>query len=658
MEEQTTALEKEVRNPLTYSGADLAARALSVEWLETDGLGGFACGTASGARTRKYHGWYAPALAPPRQRFLLLAGCEEFVIAGSSRTGISTQLYRDAVYPDGRSSLASFRLEPFPAWLHSTERFSVERSLCLPRGRSLALVRWMNRGSRPVELTVRPLLAYRALHDLQREFGFLATSEISGDAAIVRPRGQLPVLRLRAFGARITNDPDWYRRFHYPVEEERGYEADEDLWSPLLWKWELPPGREAWAAFSCDELPEDPAHIWQSERKRRDAFPRSGDATFDELARRAESFLVETPDGGGTIYPGFPWSSVRGRDAMFAAPGLALAVGRYRPFARVLNSFAAQRREGLLPGNFPEDAGEPDYSSIDAPLWFILAVESFGRARRDPSKPSPLLLAVREIIEAYRRGTLFGIHAGEDLLLAGGEPGRPLTWMDAVVEGAPVTPRAGRPVEVNALWHASLKAAARLERLSDNHARARDLEGDAWRVARRFNEVFWDEENGRLHDVVGDDGPDRSLRPNQIWAVSLAEDLLPPHRARAVYWSVRRHLLTPFGLRTLDPRDPRYRPRCEGPPAERDGALHQGTVWPALLGPFVDAHVRVVGRSPESLRTVRGWLAPLRAHIREAGAGSISEAFDGDPPHAPRGSFAHAAAVAELARIVHTHFTG
>ncbi len=657
MEEQTTA-EKEVRNPLTYSGADLAARALSVEWFETDGRGGFASGTAAGARTRKYHGWYAPAVHSPRQRVLLVAGCEEFVVADGERTGISTQIYRDAVYPDGRASLTRFALEPFPTWLHRTENFSIERSLCLPHGRSATLARWVNRGERPVELTVRPLLAFRGVDALQREFGFLAATEVSGDAAIVRAQGGLPSLTIRAFGARIAEDLAWYRRFHYPVEEEGGYEAEEDLWSPLLWKWELAPGAEGWAIFSRDDVHQDPALLWQSERERRDAFPRTGDAAFDELARRADVFLGETPDGGATLLSGFPWSSDRGRDAMIAAPGLALAGGRYRPFARVLNSFAAGLNRGALPNSFFEDQTAPDYTSIDAPLWFVLAVDSFGRARRDPSSPSPLLPAVRDVVDAYRQGTRFGVRVGDDLLLAGEEQGRALTWMDAVVGSGPVTPRHGRPVEVNALWHAALKAAARLERLSGEHARARDLEGDAWRVSRRYNELFWCEEDARLYDVVGEDGPDRSLRPNQIYAVSLDEDLLPPHRARAVYWSVRRHLLTPFGLRTLDPRDPRYRPRCEGPPAERAQALHQGTVWPGLLGPFVDAHFRVVGRSAESLRTVQGWLAPLRAHIRESGAGSISEMFDGDPPHAPRGSFASAVGVAEFARIVHTHLTG
>ncbi len=657
MEEPATIEEKEVRNPFSYSGADLAARSLSIEWLETDGLGGFACGTAAGARTRKYHGWYIPAIPPPRRRWMLVSGCEEFVSAGGERTGISTQIYRDAVYPEGRANLVRFALEPFPTWLHETERFSIERSLCLVRGRSATLVRWVNRGTRRIALTVRPLLAFRGFHGLQRENGFSATTELAGETARIRPQAGLPVLEMRAPGARPALEPDWFRRFHYTVEAERGYESDEDLWSPLVWSWELAPRGEAHLLFSREKIADHPAALRQAEKKRRDAFPRTGDAVFDELGRRAESFLAETPEGMPTLLAGFPWFGDWGRDAMIAAPGLALATGRYRPFARVLNSFAAHRRDGLLPNFFPGDGDEPDYGSIDAPLWFVLAVEWFGRVRRDPTKASPLAAAVREIIEAYRKGTQFAIGAGADLLLAGGVPGRALTWMDAVVDGEPVTPRRGRPVEVNALWYAALKAAARLERLAGDHSRARDLEADAWRIARRFNDVFWSEEDERLHDVVSDDGPDRTLRPNQIFAVSLSEDLLPPHRARAVYWSVRRHLLTPFGLRTLDPRDPRYRGRCEGPQRERDLAYHQGTVWPWLLGAFVDAHFRVFGRSDESIRTVRGWLAPLRAHVREAGTGSISEIFDGDPPHAPRGCFAQAWSVAELARVLHTHLT-
>jgi predicted glycogen debranching enzyme len=247
---------------------------------------------------------------------------------------------------------------------------------------------------------------------------------------------------------------------------------------------------------------------------------------------------------------------------------------------------------------------------------------------------------------------------GPDGLLVGNASGRALTWMDAVVDGAPVTPRSGRAVEVNALWHAALKCAARIERLSEEAGRARELESEAWHVARRFNETFWYGAKGYLYDVVGDGGPDESLRPNQILAAALTEDLLPPHRARSVYWTVRRELLTPFGLRTLEPADPRYRGKCAGDETARLSAAHQGTVWPWLMGPFADAHFRVFGHNEESRRTMRALLAPLRAHIREAGLGSISESFDGDPPHTPRGCFAQAWSVAEVARVVYTHLLG
>src|SRR5512143_1329191 len=557
MEKPTTTNEKEIRSPLAYSGAELAAKSSDLEWLETDALGGFACGTAAGARTRKYHGWYAPAIAPPRRRLLLVSGAEEFVSAVGSpagSTGISTQVYRDAVYPDGRKSLTRFSLDPFPTWLHETDEFSIERSICLLRARSATIVRWVNRGSRRIELRVRPLLAFRDIHSIQHEGGLTTTTEIEADTARIRAKAGLPELRMRAPGGRAVLQPDWYRRFYYSAEAERGYEAEEDLWSPLVWVWELPPSEEASLVLSIEPVYDSPARLRVLEAQRRESYPRSGDGLFDELARRAENFLVEPPGRQLALLAGFPWFADWGRDTVIAAQGLTLATGRFRQFARILNSVASRRRGGLLPNFYPQDGEEPDYGSIDAPLWFVLAVEWFGRARRDPTRPSPLLGAVREILDSYRKGTSLGIGARTDLLLAGNAPDRALTWMDAVVDGKPVTPRRGLAVEVNALWHAALKSAARLERLAGDHSRARDLEADAWHVARRFNEVFWSDEDDRLYDVVGDEGPDRSLRPNQIFAVSLSEDLLPPHRARAVYWSLRRHLLTPFGLRTLDAR--------------------------------------------------------------------------------------------------------
>jgi len=590
---------------------------------------------------------------------MMVSGADEFVTAGGVTQGISTQSYRDADHPDGAQTLTRFRLEPYPTWRHETAAFAVERSLCLVRERSLAIVRWVNHGSSEIQLRVRPLLAFRGSHRLQAETAdWDPAMEIRGEISWVRPLPYLPRLYLRGVFASTRSDAVWYRHFHYAEEAARGYDAEEDLWSPLEWEWTLRPDARAFALLSLEEVAADPEHFLDEERLRRHAFVRSQDPIFDELARRAETFVAEANPRRATVLAGFPWLADWGRETMIAAPGLALATGRAGVLARALNGFAAQRRDGLIPSHYSREEGDPEYESIDASLWFVLAVDWFGRARRRPRSPSPLLGAVRSVIEAYRRGTRFGIRVGPDGLLLGQAPGKALTWMDAAVDGAPVTPRSGRAVEVNALWHAALKAAARQERLSEEAGRARELESEAWHVARRFNETFWYAAKGYLYDAVGDGGPDASLRPNQILAVSLTEDLLPPHRARSVYWTVRRELLTPFGLRTLEPADPRYQGRCVGDEAERAAAAHQGTVYPWLMGPFADAHFRVFGHTEESRRTTRALLAPLRAHVREAGLGSISECFDGDPPHTPRGCFAQAWSVAEILRVVHTHLLG
>lgn len=647
---------------LVWTAAELADRdrLLGLEWLETDGLGGYASGTVAGARTRREQGWYVPAIPPPRRRWVFVAGCEEFVSAGGSETGISTQIYRHGRNPEGDRYLVRFALEPFPVWRYETRLFQIERSICLVRERSVTIVHYRNTGTTEFSLSVRPLLRCRSSRELRSETDEIDTAvDQRGEQSWVRPAAYLPRLYLRAVGADTRKDPLWYRDFFYSEDAKRGEEAHEDLWSPVRWRWTLPPGSDAYVLFSREEIAGDPGHLAEAERRRRDAFIGAGDPLLDEMARRAESFLVDGDDREATVLAGFPGLADRGRDAMVSAPGLALATGRFGAVARVVNSFAAMRREGLIPARFVSDEGQPEYESADAPLWLILAVDWFGRWRRNPTRPSPLLGMVRSILSSYRDGTRFGIRIGQDgLLETGSVPGRALTWMDGVADGEPVTPRTGRPVELEALWHAVLKAAARLERLAGENARARELETQAWYVARKFNELFWNPSGEYLYDVIGESGPDATLRPNQILAVSLTEDLIPPHRARAVYWTLRRRLLTPFGLRTLDPRDPRYRGKTEGGPREQALTAHQGAVWPWLTGAFADAHFRVLGRTDEAMAAFRLFLAPLRAHLREAGLGSISECFDGDPPHAPRGATARAWSVAEIVRALAVHSGG
>ena len=644
--------------PLEWSKEELTGepRRRELEWLEADGLGGFASGTVSAARTRRQHGWYAPAIPPPRRRWMLVAGAEECVRTGNENWTISPQI-RTGPEPLARAAdPIHFALDPFPRWLYRSERFLLERSLCLVRERSITVVRYVNRGEGEVGLTVRPLLRFRPAHELQTESTEIDPStEVRGEVSWVRPVAYLPRLYMRGVGASTRAEPAWHRDFLYPADCGWEEEAREDLWSPIVWDWVLEPGAHGYALFSREEVAADPAHLLEAEIRRRETFTPVGDPAFDELARRAEVFLVDGDDRASWVLAGYPALSDGGRDGPIAAPGLALATGRYGPAARVLNGLAATRRDGLLPRRFEADETETGYDSIDGPLWFVVTVEWFARARRNPTRPAPLLGTVRSILSAFRDGTRFGIGVGADGLLAGGGAGHALTWMDAVLDGLPVTPRDGRAVEVNALWHAALKAAARLERLAEESIRARELEAEAWHVARRFNEAFWNPVKDCLYDRVGENGPDASVRPNQIFAISLSEDLLAPHRARAVYWTVRRSLLTPYGLRTLDPRDARYRGQAGPGPREQALGMHQGAAWPWLLGAFVDAHARVFGRDGDFRRTVDAWLQPLRDHIRDRGLGFISEMFDGDAPHTPRGSVAHAASAAEVLRVVYRY---
>ncbi len=644
---------RRTRGPLEWAGEDLAAGDLrsSLEWLETDGLGGYACGTAGGSSLRRYHGWYGPSSSPTR-RSPLVAGCEEFVWCGGDEMAISRPMRADEA-PRDESPLVRFALDPFPTWWYRTGSFFLERSLCLVRGRSIAIARYANRASRSIGIRVCPLLRAGARPSEAREAGEDPNIEILGEHAWIRSLPGPERLFVRGTG---TCAVEAVRLL--PDAAERAEDAGDPLSAPLAWNWILGPGEECFLVFSVDEVGTDPAQLMEAERRRRQTVEPTEDPIFDELARRAEVFLVDGDDGDCAIVGGYPESAETGRDGMISVSGLALATARYAAAARAVSATGARLHEGILPADpaDPDSVSVPsDFTSSDSPLWFVLAVEWFTRARREQGRPTLLLGAVRSVLSAYREGKRPGIAVGPDGLISAFCPGLPLTWMNAMAEEEPVTPRYGRTVEVNALWHAALKAAARLERLAEESGRARELESEAWHVGRRFNDVFWSENDGYLYDVVGPDGSDSSLRPNQIFAVSLSKDLLPPHRARTVYEAVRDRLLTPFGLRTLDPRDPRYRGRCEGSPRERALALHQGTAWPWLLGAFADAHFRVLGLSAETRGSLRAWLERLKAHIREAGVGSISQVFDGDEPHTPRGCFAEARSVAEIARVLYTY---
>ena len=630
------------------------------EWLEADGLGGFASGTASGIRTRRYHALLLTATTPPTGRLVLVNGFDAWVTTPTGRHAISSQLYGpDVTYPDGATRITDFTTDPWPRWTFDLpDGTRIAQEILVPKGASVAAVSWkLLSGAGPIGLEVRPFLSGRDYHSLHHEnsaFRFDAESLADGGLRF-QPYAGLPAIFMRANGS-FAHEPDWYRNFLYTEERARGLDFSEDLASPGTLRFDLSAGEAVWlmAAEGHESLlgtassrPEAGLEALRgAERSRRSAF-----AT--RLERSADAYIVRR-GRGETVVAGYPWFTDWGRDTFIALRGLCLATGRLEEAGRILVEWAGAVSEGMLPNLFPDGKAQPEFNSVDASLWYLIAVSEYFAARAAAgrrvagSERTTLQNAFGEILTGYARGTRYGIRADSDGLLAAGVPGVQLTWMDAKVGDWVVTPRIGKPVEVQALWINALKIA---DTFTDTF---RDLLAKA---SESFERRFWSEERGHLHDVVDPDHragtADPTFRPNQVLAVGgLPFPLLAGERARRVVDAVETALWTPLGLRTLAPDAPGYRGRYEGGPLERDGAYHQGTAWPWLLGAFVDAWVRVRGGGADVLREARArFLAPLQSHLDEAGLGHVSEIADGDAPHTPRGCPFQAWSVGEMLRL-------
>lgn len=636
-----------------------------LEWLETNGVGGWASSTVSGAHTRRYHGLLVAALRPPLGRVVLLSRLEETLSVSGSEHELASNRFPGVVHPAGHRHLASFELGLFPVFEYAAGGARLRKTVAAVHGENTTLVRYeLVEADGPVELALRPFLAARDYHSLARANDAIGReTSFAGDTLRIRPYDEPPELFVRLSGAHYrTGPPQWYHDYEYDAERERGLDFREDLWTPGTLDVRLVPGREAWVLASTeDPAGRDPASLFETERRRRvGLLERAGlpaelpDPRVRRLVLAADQFIVRRGDEDRTVIAGYPWFGDWGRDTMIALPGLALSTGRHEDAAGILRAFAGTVSEGMLPNRFPDDDAEPEYNSVDAALWFFVAVRAYVEKTADDGLARATLLpALRAIHAAFASGTRHGIRVAPDGLLQAGEPGVQLTWMDAKVDDWVVTPRHGKPVEVNALWYNALRILADLERRLGEPAAAARLEDEAGRCLTRFREAFWNEQAGCLFDVVSDDGADPAIRPNQLFALSLPFPLLEGEQARSVLAVVERELLTPLGLRSLAPGDASYRPRYEGGVLERDGAYHQGTVWSWLIGPYVTALERVRttdGRADEVRAEVRALLTPLLDHLDDAGLGTVSEIFDGEPPHEPRGAPAQAWSVAELLR--------
>jgi predicted glycogen debranching enzyme len=639
---------------------------LEKEWLLTNTRGGYASSTIVGCNTRRYHGLLIGALDPPANRILALSNCIETIYLGPGVFHLGTAEFPGKVWPEGYLRLKRFSKDNGVHFYYRLGELELRKSVYLLRDEdTAAIVYEFGEVAQPIDFTLHPIVGLRGFHSLQKVTAKIKFKSVAEGLLIHDDFPDSGQLLLNCPGATFEDDSQWWYNFLYRADKERGQDFTEDLFVPGYFKCRIdsPTKLVLWANLSRDCKPERfilPAIeqvIRQLAAHRNEVIaPAKHDKTLEALYLAADQFIVrrQTPDARpATILAGFPWFAEWGRDTFISLSGLLLATGRFDEAKSVLVTFAGAASGGMIPSRFDDYSNVAHFNSVDASLWFINAAFAYLKASGDRlTFQDQLLPAVISIINSYQHGTLFGIHADHDGLITAGDGCTQLTWMDAKYEGVAFTPRYGKPVEINALWFNALMLLAQY--LTDTESKDKQLLNTlrvrAGIVRQSFCKMFWNQSWGWLNDCILPDGTfDATLRPNQIFAVSLPFSPLLLTQQKAVVAIVEEKLLTPFGLRTLSPDDNRYCGTYTGPQSERDRAYHQGTVWPYLIGPFVSAYLKVNGSNGKTRKAAARFIEPLLTNLTSDGCmGNICEIFDGDPPQRPKGCFAQAWSVAEL----------
>jgi predicted glycogen debranching enzyme len=625
------------------------------EWLETNGIGGFACGSIAGANTRRYHGLLTAATRAPLGRITMLSKFEETLFIDGAAYELSSNQYPGTVHPEGFRYLTNFRVDPFPVWSYEIEGIRLKKKIFMVHGTNMAVCRWETEGDlqgRQVELELKPLLSFVDYHHLQHEdAGLDPEFRITDGAVTVRPYREMPALFFFHNAREVTKTGFWYRNFEYAIEKERGFDYTEDLFQPFSLRFPLHGGADVMVSTE-DKGPLGADALESGELLRRAELIEAAGADDDfamQLVLAADQFIVARGEGQ-TVIAGYPWFSDWGRDTMIALSGLTLATGRPETAKSILLEFSNHISQGMIPNRFPDAGDAAEYNTVDATLWYFEAIRAYGEKTGDYQFIHDRLYhKLAGIITWHLRGTRYNIHVDTDGLLYAGEPGVQLTWMDAKIGDLVITPRTGKAVEIQALWYNALKIMADLGGRFEDEASAAQYDAMAETARQSFNALFWNEDEKCLFDVIVNGHRDPSVRPNQIFAAGLYHSILDDETARKIVDKVETELLTPVGLRSLSPRDPAYVPIYTGSPFERDSAYHQGTVWGWLIGGFVDAYRRVYPGREERVAEI---LSGFKEHLTEGCIGQISEIFDAGAPHRPRGCFAQAWSVAELLRVL------
>jgi predicted glycogen debranching enzyme len=656
-------------------------KASALEWLESNGLGGYASGTVAGALTRRYHGLLIASLEPPVKRTVLLSKLDETVIvpvnqnraqsdamlmaegeseaatsaAAPRRYELGANQYPGVIHPSGFQYLDSFERDVFPVFHFNAGGVRLKKTIAALHDENTTLILYdVLDAPATFTLELLPLASARDHHAVCRANGAIGHQYLFQDDIFrtVNYHGG-PELFIKIPGSAFKESPGWYYNFEYLRELERGLEFQEDLFSHGTFSVNLRKGDRLGIVISTEDPgARDAFSLFAGEENRRRALQQQLIAKNPSMLRlmlAADQFIVRRGELH-TVIAGYPWFSDWGRDTMIALPGLCLATGRTNIAREILLQFSKFVSEGMLPNRFPDHGELPEYNTFDATLWFFHAAYQYYILTNDLALVKDLLPVFSEIIDWHFRGTRYGIGVDPgDHLLRGGQAGMQLTWMDAKVGAWVVTPRIGKPVEINALWYNALRIMEKFCSMCGDAARSKSFAQLATRVREHFEDAFWNEKEKCLYDYL-DDSAHGEIRPNQIYALSLPFPLITGERARSVIDVVRKKLVTPFGLRSLAPDAPEYMGMCVGPPLQRDRAYHQGTVWSHLVGCYIDALYAVSGDAARDEAT--GMVDSCCAHLDAAGVGSISEIFDGNSPHIPRGCIAQAWSVAELLRVI------
>lgn len=632
----------------------------SREWLVTNGLGSYASSTVIGLNTRGYHGLLVAALEPPVRRTLLVSKLEEEFDIGGRKYLLAVNRYPGIIYPQGYLHLDQFRFERYPVFTYKLGNTIIEKSVFMPYEENTTIITYkVIDTDSTIKMTIFPIVNYRDYHyRTKEEPGWSFSQTLNPKGVEIKPFAGAMSIYLQSDIAAYFSTGSWYKNFIYEIESDRGLPDREDQYNPGYFSVRLDRGSQIsiMASISKRETFSPEGLRYREMARLRTMLQRlpQSDPFFLSLANAADTFLVKRKSTRAkTIVAGYHWFIDWGRDSMISLPGITLVTKRENEGKEIIRTFLSYLSDGLIPNVFPELAAtdeKPAYNSIDAPLWLINACYELYSETGLLEFVQEVYPKLKEIVESYISGTRHGIVMDSDGLVRGGDGSIALTWMDAKVEGIPVTPRHGKPVEISALWYNALSSMSFFAKQFGFNSDAERYEAIAKKTRESFNALFWNEKKTCLHDVLLDDRGDGMVRPNQIFSISLPFPVLDEKRRREVLRTVESELLTPLGLRTLSPFDEEYIGNCVGGPLQRDAAYHQGTAWPWLFGGYMLAYMRVYGQDPKTIAFARQLYLPFKRRLDEAGIGTISEIFDGDPPHVARGCISQAWSVAEILR--------